>query len=287
MVGEVSVVDGSVAYFRPVESKSIFTYNSTNNKWSELLGCPNYAFSLAVVNSLLTAIGGRKPNDELTNSLLSLTDNKWTKRFPPMPTKRCVTVAVCSSRSLVVAGGSTGYMKLSTVEVMDTETLQWFTASSLPLPLYRASATLCGDQVYMLGGFYQSGKPSKSVFTCSLAALRQSCQPQSLVARLKTLSLASKPEVWHQLADTPVTLSTCTSLHGRLLTVGGRDSDNKKTTAIHMYNTTTNSWEVISHMTTPRHQCSVAVLPHNELMVVGGFIAGGDKTDSVEIASIV
>ena len=178
-------------------------------------------------------------------------------------------------------------MKLSTVEVMDTETLQWFTASSLPLPLYRASATLCGDQVYMLGGFYQSGKPSKSVFTCSLAALRQSCQPQSLVARLKTLSLASKPEVWHQLADTPVTLSTCTSLHGQLLAVGGADSDGKKTTVIHMYNTTTNSREVISHMTTPRCRCLVAVFPHNELMVVGGFIAGGDKTDSVEIASIV
>ena len=78
MVGEVSVVDGSVAYFRPVYSKSVFAYNSTNNKWSELLGCPNYGFSLAMVNSLLTAIGGRISKKEVTNSLLSLTDNMWT-----------------------------------------------------------------------------------------------------------------------------------------------------------------------------------------------------------------
>ena len=240
-----------------------------------------------MVNSLLTAIGGKTPNDELTNSLLSLTDNKWTKQFPPMPTKRCVTVVVCSGRSLVVTGGSTEYMKLSTVEVMDTETLQWSTASSLPHPLHQASATLCGDQVYMLGGFDQNGNQSKSVFTCSLAVLLQSCQPQSLGAQLKTLSLASRPKVWHQLADTPVTLSACASLHGQLLAVGGVDSDGKMTTVIHMYNTTTNSREVISHMTTPRCRCLVAVLPHNELMVVGGFIAGGDKTDSVEIASIV
>ena len=34
---------------------------------------------------------------------------------------------------------------------------------------------------------------SKSVFTCSLAAHLQSCQPQSLGEQLKTLSLASKP----------------------------------------------------------------------------------------------
>ena len=204
-----------------------------------------------------------------------------------MPTKRSLTSAVCGGRSLIVAGGvGEGDKIQSTVEVMDTETLQWSTASSLPHPLSQASATLCGDQVYMLGGWVNSYKQSKSVFTCSLATLLQSCQPQSLGERLKTLSLASRPKVWHQLADTPVTLSTCASLHGRLLAVGGRDSDGKETTAIHMYNTTTNSWEVISHMATPRCRCSVAVLPHNELMVVGG-ITPDDKTNSVEIATIV
>ena len=287
MDGEVSVVNGSVAYFRPSGSKSVFAYNSTNNKWSELPKCPNSYVSLAMVNSLLTAIGGQTSNYEVTNSLLSLTDNKWTKQFPPMPTKRWVTVVVCSARSLVVAGGlEEGNKRLSTVEVMDTETLQWSTASSLPHTLYQASATLCGDLVYMLGGYYQSRKPSKSVFTCSMAALLQSYQPKSLGARLKSLSSASKPEVWHQLADIPVTESTCASLHGRVLAVGGKDSDNKETTAIHMYNTTTNSWEVISHMTTLRWRSLVAVLPHNELMVVGGRTPNGD-TDSVEIANIV
>ena len=288
MVGEVSVVDGSAAYFLPGWSKSVFAYNSTHNKWSELPKCPNRGFSLAMVNSLLTAIGGMTSNNEVTNSLLSLTDNKWTKQFPPMPTKRCLTAVVCSGRSLIVAGGlKEGDKYLSTVEVMDTESLQWSTASSLPHPLYQASVTLCGDQVYMLGGFDQYGKQSKSVFICSLDALLQSCQTQSLGERLQTLSLARRPEVWHQLADTPVTLSACASLQRQLLAVGGESSDGKETTAIHMYNTTTNSWEVISHMTTPRRHCLVAVLPHNQLMVVGGLIAGVKTTNAVEIASIV
>ena len=75
MYGDVSVVNGSVAYFQPGWSNSVFAYNSTNNKWSELPKCPNSDFSLAMVNSILTAIGGETPNDEVTNSLLSLIDN--------------------------------------------------------------------------------------------------------------------------------------------------------------------------------------------------------------------
>ena len=39
-------------------------------------------------------------------------------------------------------------------------------------------------------------------------------------------------------------------------------------------------------MTTPRHHCLVAVLPHNELMIVGGWTPDGE-TDTVEIATIV
>ena len=297
MIGEVAAVDGSVAYFQP-GGHEVFAYNSTTNEWSEPPKCPNRSFSLAVVNSLLTAIGGKTPNHELTNSLLSLTENKWIRRFPPMPTKRWVTAVMCNGRSLVVAGGiGRGHKKLSTVEVMDTETLQWSTASSLPHPLSQASATLYGDQIHLLGDF-DHHKPSKSAFTCSLAALLRSCQPQSpgedeasyfalLGAQQKTLSLASSPKVWHQLADTPVTTSTCATLHGRLLAVGGRDSDHKETTTIHTYNTTTNSWEVISHMATPRMRCLVAILPRNELMVVGGGTPGVWATDSVEIATIV
>ena len=282
MWGEVTAVDGGVAYFQPQGfiEPIVIAYNSANNKWSELPKCPNHGFSLAIINSLLTAIGGETPTNEVTNTLFSFTDSEWTEQFPPMPTKRWLTTAVCSGRSLVVAGGSTGYKFLSTVEVMDTESLQWSTASNLPHTLHQATATLCGDQVYILGGFNQANKYSKSVFTCSLASLLQSCQPQSLLARLK----AFFTKVWQKLADTPVTLFTCASLHGKLLAVGGCDSDDKATTAIHMYNTTTNSWELISHMATPRHQCLVAVLPRDKLMVVGGYDSG---TDSVEIATIV
>ena len=275
MYGQVTAVDESKVYFRcgvRKEEKAVYSYDLSSKKWSELPECPNYGFSLAMVNGFLTAIGGKKPSDdktskdEITNSLLSLIDNKWMERFHPMPTKRWLTAAVCSGKSLVVAGGLIADKRLSTVEVMNTETRVWFTASSLPHLLSEASATLCDNRLYVLGGFDQS-QQSKSVFTCSLDSLLQSCQPLSLGPRRRP----SEHRVWRQLADTPVTLSTCASLLGKLLTVGGIDSDDKETTAIHMYNTTTKSWEVISHkMETPRSQCLVAVPPCDKLMVVGG-----------------
>ena len=70
----------------------------------------------------------------------------------------------------------------------------------------------------------------------------------------------------------------------KLLIVGGMDLGDEKD-AIYMYNTTTNSWEVVGHMATPRHQCLVAVLPHSELMIVGGRTSKG-TTYSVEIATV-
>ena len=201
-----------------------------------------------------------------------------------MPTKRYGTAAVCSGKSLVAAGGSGGdHKSLHTVEVMDMETLQWSTASSLPFALRYASATICQDRIYLLG--YDMSDAPRSVLACSMADLLQSCRPQMLGASLKTLTLQ---EVWHRVANLPVCSSSCATLCGQLLAVGGSD-DISYMTAIHQYNPATNSWEVISHMPTRRSHTLVAVLPGNKLMVVGGYIQWFGKigkTNIVEIATL-
>ena len=97
-----------------------------------------------------------------------------------------------------------------------------------------------------------------------------------------------KPNVWRQVTDLPVTGSTCEFSHDRLLAIGGKMDSGNYSTAVYMYNLTTNSWEIISHMTTARYRCSTAVLklPDNQLMVVGGTNDTG-VTSTVEIASIL
>ena len=279
------VVDGNMAYFNNYNSNRVYSYDSDKQMWSSLPQIPYSYCSLAVVSGLLTAIGGG-PGRNVTNQLFSLTgEGKWVERFPPMPTKRYGTAAVCSGKSLVVAGGGGEYFALHTVELMDTETLQWSTASSLPFALLYASATICQDRIYLLG--YDFSNEPRSVLACSMADLLQSCRPQSPGARLETLTLQ---EVWHRVADLPVHLSSCATLCRQLLAVGVHD-DNSYTTAIHQYNPATNSWEVISHMPTARYDTLVAVLPGNKLIVVGGYIRTsgalfGSRTDIVEIAAV-
>ena len=287
MYAEQAIADGNTAYFS--ETGLVYEYDSKEEKWSELPKCPQRFGSLAILNGLLTAVGGRR-SGKPTNTLLSLSGEgswrKWSEHFPPMPTKRSSTAVVCSGGSLVVAGGTRDDdIELSTVEVMDTESLQWSTASSLPCPLIEASATICGENLYVLGGFDLSGQ-SKAVFTCSLSALLQTSQPESLGARLKkSLSLAQQPSVWQKVADIPVYRATCTTLRGHILAVGGCNSDRKPTSAIHKYDPVKDSWTVVSHMTTARYCSLVVVLPGDRLMVVGGRTAISFLgCDDVEIA---
>ena len=146
---------------------------------------------------------------------------------------------------------------------MDIETLVWSTAASLPYPYYRAAATICGDQLYMLGGNNEDGAMIELVLMCSVTKLLHSCAPDS---------------VWHRIADTPTCKSTCAAVNGELVIVGGMDAEFKSTSAVHLYNPTTNTWDIIGNMITARYGCLVAVLPDNEIMVVGG------GTNKIEMA---
>ena len=204
---------------------------------------------------------------------------RWTKKFPPMPTRKQHTIALCTGTTLVVAGGSgEGSQVLSTVEVMNTENLQWFTATDLPEPMYWASATTCGDQLYMLGRVNNilGNSVIKSVYTCSTSDLLQPCVSRSLSVYQSSL--------WRKVASLPFTHSTCQFFHGQLLAFGG-SCLGKATTAVYKYNSATNSWKIISYMSIGRYHCFTAVLPDDQLMVVGGW-TDGPMTDAIELASV-
>ena len=278
-----ATVCGSMAYFGPAGSHQVFSYNSDTEEWSTLPECPRTDFTLTVVNDLVTAMGGSK--FFVSNTLFSLMEDggrrKWVEHFPRMPTKRTLAAVVCSGKALVVAGGQGEWRtNLTTVEVMNTDTLKWSSASSLPHGLFDASATVCGDRVYLVGGCGQDGHSAKTVLTCSLDTLLQMVRTKNQL-------------VWFTLANTPMIRSTCVTLNGKLLAVGGavcqypHFSGPRLTysNSIYLYNPVTNFWEIASHFTTARHSCLVAVLPGNKLMVVGGWNSTA-FLDKVEMGSV-
>ena len=261
-----AAVQGDVAYFRSYRSRQVQLYNSATEEWSTLPECPTECFTLAVVNGLVTAVGGRQPDGDPTNTLLSLVEKKWEERFPRMLSKRRNPAVVCSGNALVAAGGTgDGNTELATVEILKIDAFHshWSTACSLPHPLTEASATVCGDSVYLVGGRDQHNMPTKSVVSCSLSALLQS-RTMGVVT-----SQAENHQIWRTIADLPVFRSTCITLNGQLLTVGGENLSGTSD-VVYGYDQVTDSWKVVSHMAVPRSDCLVAILPGNQLNVVGG-----------------
>jgi serine/threonine protein kinase len=287
-IGEMAAaVDENCMYVR--EGTNIYIYNISTLAWSQLPYSEYRGCALAVVNGLLTLIGGTRGGLGITNQLFSLSRKKksakWREEFPPMPTKRYGVCALCINKALIVAGGEgrPTISKVATSEVLNTTTLQWSTAVDLPRPMFCGSLLqVSDDRIYMLGAYDKGFRPIRSVYTCSLNAFLQSCNPQSFGMHPARSLLPS--QVWKSATDIPAIGSSYVSLHGRLLAIGGTHSDDKPSTAVHMYDPSTNAWEVVSHIATQRRRCYVAVLPDNQLIVVGGN-TGSDNTDSVEIAT--
>ena len=271
-----AVSHDKMAYFNPRGSTAVYQFEE--DQWTALPECPHYHSALTVVNEQLTTVGGSHGLGGPTNSLASLTgegkDRKWVEHFPRMPTSRYLLAAVCRGMSLIAAGGHDGRRVLRTVEVMDTESLQWILVNPLPHPMWRASIAVSQEKVYLLGGFNQNGR-TLSVFTCS------TLQTQPLDAQLEKPANQLTP--WHQAADAPHYWSTAVCVGEVLLAIGGASADGERTSAIAAYNPTSDSWEDIGHMTTPRSYPLVALLPSNELIVAGGW---GGATE-VEIGKIV
>ena len=274
MTRGAAVVHGNTAYFRPADSTKVYSYHNIHGQeqWSKMPDNPNGSFGLAVVDGLLTSVGGY--SNSFANTLLSLTEEgerkQWSEIFPPMPTPRALAACVATEQALVVAGGFDG-SDLATVEIMNISTKQWTTVSPLPQKQSQLSGTVCGDTLYLAGGY------TKSVFACSLPDLLTSSN--SLGSRiLRTLS--QRQNVWKEVSSLPVVGSTLASLNGHLLAIGGSDDSWNPTSDVYRYDPHTDSWNVVSQMKNKRSWCLAVTLPEDHLIVVGGWTI---KTDSVEI----
>ena len=255
-----AVVSGNVAYFNS-GGTVVHAYHVDEDKWTNLPDCTQNCFGLAVINSLLTAVGGKKsPSDEPTNTHTSLCEGKWVELLPPMSTNRVWPAVVTTDNKnyVIVAGGKMDYgrTELTTVEVLNCSSLQWTSVCDLPKPLFFIVVTICDDRIYCFDFNY-------AAYTCTVDSLLSSSQ--SLTADTHTDSQTTSPQIWRALPDVPAKFSTPASLCGQLVAVGGEG-----VSTIHQYNMTSGSWEAIGSMPTARKDSLVVVLPGDKMLVVGG-----------------
>ena len=273
----MAVVHDNTAYFS-LENK-VYSYTAASDEWwTEQRPCEYSNFGLAVVSDKITTIGGCDTDSRAVNALLCLSGGwlgfgtKWRELLPRMPTARVRPSTVTIPTHLIVAGGWTGLRgdALSKVEILDLDTLQWSSARSLPQALQYPHLILCSGHLY----FSENG----TVFTSPVKDLLKSASVNSSVSG----------SVWTKLTDVSVPYrASLVTMRDEVLAVGGREKQfvGAPTGAIYRYDRSTNSWSVIGEMPTPRYNTLVAVLPSDELLVVGGR-DNEDQCNITEIANI-
>ena len=270
-----AVVHEDIAYFS--ESSRVYSYTLAKDEWTKLRQCEYGYFGLAVVNNKVTTIGGSRRDGTATSSLLCLEDQgtKWRELLPPMPTARFRPATVTIPTNLIVAGGraGAGSSVLCTIEILDTNTLQWSSATSSPKALEYPHISLCGEHLYL--------SEDDTIFSCSVEKLLKSCKPAS------TYNNAGD-SVWTKRADISVPYgASLTTLRGQVVAIGGSNQPlhGTPTGTIHCYDRTINSWSVIGEIPTARPLPLVAVLPNNKLIAVGGVDKIGRTYRNTEITS--
>ena len=275
-----AVAGESVVYFNagPSRDLDMYSYDVNSKVWTRLPDCPCAYSSFAVVDNVLIAIGGVLPG-ESTNKLFSLKQDtqpaQWVEELPSMPTKRCGAASICTDTAIIVAGGCMWGAR-DVVEVLDLETRQWSVAASLPEEVFCASGVIIEDRLYIVDNRPLS---VRDCYSCSLSDLLRSCQP---VSQINTSGTAMS--VWSKLADLPEPYTTCVSLCGHLLAIGG---DARPSKSVYIYKSATNTWENISEMLEPLKECFAVILPTNTVMVVGGWNSYRGTTNTVQFADLI
>ena len=260
MVRGSAATDGRFVYIIPAGLTSPYQYECSNEKWVELPSCPCRYYGLAIIDSELTTVGGEDRADRPTNKLFTLRQGQWVEVYPPMNTARSSPAVVSTSDDdyLIVIGGWASDRWTATVELFQVKSRRWYKLTDLPQPFPRPSATICGDQLHVIGS-------DRKGYSCSLQSLpsndRQITSPLTLS--------------WKPLPPLPVIGSTAATLCGQLVLIGGSQGGSS-VNSIHQL--VEGQWVEIGSMTSGRFMCLAVILSPDRILIVGG----GRAEDSVE-----
>ena len=261
----------------------IFVYSIYEQKWNVMENPKQtFASAIALVNNHITLIGGDYETGRITNTLSTWyeEEDRWKQVLPPMPTRRASPAVISHDNLLLVTGGATEYASIrNTTDVLDLTTMKWTTPEelNLPVPLWRHHLALCGEYLYLVGGFklFYANPPedfNSQAWRAKWSDVKQTAAPQH-----------SQPHrgVWTQIADPPALRPTPVSCGGTLYAVGGWTRDNKLVSTVYTYITARDQWVSVGDMSV-RRVCSCAMPLSNSTIFVAGssFLDDEDPSDS-------
>ena len=174
-----------------------------------------------------------------------------------MPTPRCYSSVVTYNEWLIVAGGMDNMpvrgcckRELSSVDVMNIDTKQWYSGPPSPTRFSSWTAALVGDMCYYT---------ESDVYRVSLPAL---------ISQVKSRNMDS--QIWEKISSLNVSDSTPLSIGGSLLALGGR-SHGSSVTSIQHYQPENNEWIQVGDLPSPHCNFTCAVINDGDVLVAGGY----------------
>ena len=263
---------------------NVYKYELDNNQWS-VLPPLQQCYGIPVnINDELTVIGGRHstPPYKPTALVTTYSDNRWNDTYPNLSVARSLPAAVPYHQYVIVAGGKgdDGNV-LDSIEVLDITKCHWMIVNThLPKPMYRISATTCGDSFTIVGYTGTDKKRYSETFIIPVSKLIQQHQQQQQQQQQQTqqslTSSADKDNTkWHQLADAPYWKTSLVPDTSPPVIIGGSKQYNT-VNDITIYDDTANRWDKITALPVNCAWTTVAVI-NDSIIVMGG--CSDTKTD--------
>ena len=256
--GKIYIGGGEKSYLVPLYQ--IDVYSVSNDSWSSSIATENCFFALTSLNNRLLIVGGKNHNGKVTNKIFTMSNN-LLKKFTIMKRPRCCATAVGHQMVLLIVGGKVGVEVLSSVELFDSATEQWYICDNLPRPHYWLQSVVVNNTVYVLGGFDEHGHYSSLVYTTMLNI--------PSMHKLK----------WGFEKDTPWYRSAPAAVFGtHILLFGGVKSTKKGyvcSNDAYMLNMANHSWEQVGYTPLGTDAPSVVNIADDKVVIIGGVIYDG------------
>ena len=245
--------------------KVMQVYHIDNQKWTTVSDIPQYLCGADIIQGHLTLIGGIQRDAVTrkdTGKLSTYVNDHWEEIYPPMPTPRRAFGVALKDQLLITAGGMCADAAVSTVEVLNTESKQWYSLKSLqlPEPMHSCSMTISNGYVYIGGGMNGAKKLSKSYWRLPWSAVQQSVQSRDNT---------SSPVTWEKIADSPFITSSLLPNSKLPVLFGG--SDAKRRSDIFVYDPTQKRWTAVGNISTECARPCVVPIYSNVVFVCGGL----------------
>ena len=241
---------------------TVVEFDINSRRWTTLPLYEASFFAMTATSTQLVLVGGE--GEHGASKVLGVWGpdrNEWSHPYPEMPTGRSSCSAVVSNEWLVVAGGSLGGNKSSCVEVLNTDSKQWYTGPPTPVAWSHMKTAVVGGMGYFMGG-EQTRPAAKKVYRLCFQTLASHITSQA--------SSVANREIWKEISGLQLSKSAPLSISGSLLAVGGRNKDGRAVTAIHLYQPDSGEWVKVGDLPSPRATCTCAMITDREVLVTGG-----------------